>query len=770
MKNKKVFYTVGFVLSLILMFVWIFLTVFLTGQREINEFTSVDKYIFTGFIIVEIITVVVLSFMTSRLAKIVAANKPPQTQVPQEQTKTHAKAVAQGTAVLIGCFILGLVALAAGVFVGNKVTDNETTVFGIAFVVCLLIDVVCIILNHILPQTFIKKMEKLNVEEMQNFLLSHREFAKETAEKKIALLKKIILVTDVYSVTLSIIGITAAFCTGVVWKGDAMFFIFLSFAMILVGADRIRFPASKEVFSDEKGYVDPKDFPTLHVLAEKAEKELGIEGEIRIFLSDDFNAGIAKIGNVYSVQLGAVLLNFLSQDEIYQVLLHEFGHFSDATKDELYINNYYRWLIGEGNVHFLSEITHLFYKYSDETLFGFNHFLYTYASSVMRESQADEVMKEHGDVVAAASGFLKLKYFALYSYENESYDKPCYTEEEKAPVNYVTKDIESFGKALELRKDFWSGLVNVEILPRTASHPTTKMRLEALGVTDPCLLPYGGQPQYIEECKKAIKHVEDVQFEINKEMREVYLNAYFTEPMKKVTAWEEAGKPLIMEEYADIECALRFLGRMSEAIELCDRAINELDGVAITHALYIKGVYLLHKYDPQGIDLIYKAIENNNNYLQEGLEQIGAFACITGRQEDLDNYRQRAVVMAQKDKDEFSLANFIDVKDNLSEEKLPDEMLEKILSYIKKIDENTSIETIRLIRKNISDNFFSSVVLIKFKKTAEEEEKQVIMQKTFNHLDAGYEWQFSLFDFDTLSAPLRTKIEKINNSCVYSDQ
>jgi hypothetical protein len=96
--------------------------------------------------------------------------------------------------------------------------------------------------------------------------------------------------------------------------------------------------------------------------------------------------------------------------------------------------------------------------------------------------------------------------------------------------------------------------------------------------------------------------------------------------------------------------------------------------------------------------------------------------------------------------------------------------LEKILSYIKKIDENTSIETIRLIRKNISDNFFSSVVLIKFKKTAEEEEKQVIMQKTFNHLDAGYEWQFSLFDFDTLSAPLRTKIEKINNSCVYIDQ
>ena len=53
---------------------------------------------------------------------------------------------------------------------------------------------------------------------------------------------------------------------------------------------------------------------------------MGCRGDVRIAIIPDSNAGIANIDGVFSVQLGALLLNTLDEKEIYCVLLHEFAH------------------------------------------------------------------------------------------------------------------------------------------------------------------------------------------------------------------------------------------------------------------------------------------------------------------------------------------------------------------------------------------------------------------------------------------------------------
>lgn len=111
-----------------------------------------------------------------------------------------------------------------------------------------------------------------------------------------------------------------------------------------------------------------------------------------------------------------------------------------------------------------------------------------------------------------------------------------------------------------------------------------------------------------------------------------------------------------------------------------------------------------------------------------------------------------------------SEASVLNKKDRLSTESLPDGMLDDILSHItSSYCEN--IEKIYLVRKTITDDFFSSVFVIKISSDTDDDIRYKILQKAFNYLDTCSKWQFSLFDYDDVKD---VKIEAIPDSCVYS--
>jgi transcriptional regulator with XRE-family HTH domain len=64
--------------------------------------------------------------------------------------------------------------------------------------------------------------------------------------------------------------------------------------------------------------------------------------------------------------------------------------------------------------------------------------------------------------------------------------------------------------------------------------------------------------------------------------------------------------------------------------------------------------------------------------------------------------------------DEDEKAGYLSKKDHLTQENLPDGMLEDILSYIRSVDESGIILNVYLVRKTISETFFTSAFIIHF--------------------------------------------------------
>jgi hypothetical protein len=91
-------------------------------------------------------------------------------------------------------------------------------------------------------------------------------------------------------------------------------------------------------------------------------------------------------------------------------------------------------------------------------------------------------------------------------------------------------------------------------------------------------------------------------------------------------------------------------------------------------------------------------------------------------------------------------------------------MLESILNYMMSVGQDR-IERVFLMRKIITDEFFSSVFVVSFLEGTTEETVGQIMHKIFLHLDNRPEdWQFSLFELDLHTS---AAVQNVPGCCVY---
>jgi hypothetical protein len=359
---------------------------------------------------------------------------------------------------------------------------------------------------------------------------------------------------------------------------------------------------------------------------------------------------------------------------------------------------------------------------------------------------------------------LKLAYDTKYSFESDAYDFEPFFAPEEHPL-HATRDMAAKFKArIDEMHELWDELIYKEILANNASHPTTRMRLEALGYDKAELILGGGSPEYLAEVDAAVELMDKTLYEQNKEgFAEGHQKRYLT-ALAEVEKWEGDGKPVIAGKYEDVVSALMYLGRVSEGEELCDRAIASLPETSSAFAIFKKASLLIWRYDHAGVDLMYRAIELNHNYIEDGLSLIGSYLCFTGNEEELRDYRARSVDIAQKDVDESSKLDYLSRTDKLTRDDMPPEMLEDILSYMHSLDEKGIINRVFLVKKTVSESFFASVFVIHFYGGTDEERRD-IMHGIFRYLDSyPVEKQFALFDYFEYPD---VKVEKIEGSLVY---
>lgn len=741
-----------------LMFGLIFLTVFLTDGKEISEFNKNDRIIFSAFIIAEIVNFVVMIIVACMIGKENAPAEP--LALPQSvYQKTIRK---RGLIILVASIVSALGFRISGIILLAKIPALVCDAVKIIWIIATLLPILFLILSVIFKKLYVRSFANKSVAQIQNFMLSHRERAEETAAEKLALLKKLKTLSDLYAVLFGIFGAVCSLFMGAISaSASSSGYLLYPVFLFLCAFSRIRFRTLEIFFDEDESCISEKDYPRLFALAKKAAETQGCDEKIKIILAPTYSAGISKDSGMYCINLGVLLINILSEEELYQILLHEFAHVTKENIDGMHERRYGAW-IEIGNQHFLSQLTAKMYAFAD-CVYALQFSLYLYAASIQLETVADRAMALHGDAKIAASSLTKLKYHDLYEWELGTRDDECTFMNETPDPTILPKAIEDFLAQIEIRQEFWNTLIDKEIISRQASHPTLKMRLENLGVKEYNLLPASADGAYGEERTRALELMSRLVCKANEENYEENRKYRYLEPLEKVTEWEAAGKPVIPEEYADICFNHRALGRNIEADELCQRAIAELPSPANLLGFYMHGCHLLHSYDPRGLDYIYHAIENNHNYIEEGLEIIGEYCCIVGDQEELDTYREKAVLIAQKDKDIYSKLNVLEKGDNLSAETLPEGMLDGIIAFIKSIDSG-KVDKVYLVRKTVTPEHFTSAVIVDFKEGTDPDVLNEIMHKIFLYLDTSTDWQFSLFEYKSVA---KIKVENIPDSLVY---
>ena len=742
----------------VLMFLWILVAVLLTGGRDIGEFTPTDKTIMWIFAGVEIATVTLAFVFACKTGKENRKKKP--VVKPHTPTQTDKAIHRRGVILVVIAGVLTYGVALLGIAVKDVLPGKFTQLAPVLIWSIVGVVLVLAAVNILLRRSYIRRLDKQPVEQIYRFWLSHRDEAEKTAAKKYAFLRRWRGLTQLYGCVFALLGLVMAFCVGIHYSNFFVPLWWLSGTIFMCALSRIRFSMPESFFADEKTYIDEEQFPQLYALTRKAAEAVGCRENIRIGLLANNNAGIAKIGDTHSVLLGVVLLKSLSEEEIYNILLHEFCHMAQQKKDKE--DEYHNWLRSGKTEHFLQTFTTWLFVYFDE-VYLMEYGLYLYAVTLQRETEADSAMAQRGDPETAASALLKIKYYDLFDWEKNGHaEQNLYTEE--TPGNHVLADeIAAFQEAMENRTEEWNALTEKEILSRSASHPTIAMRIRFLGVSGFRALPYGGTPEYMAECDRALDYLDKYVWEMRQEEYAEKRRLYYLEPKQQVEEWEKTGKPVEAETFGDIVWNLRQLGRLQEAMELCQKAIETLPAEANHQAYFNRGCYRLCCYDAAGLEDIYHAIEHNSNYIQDGLNMIGRFCCITGNQGELDVYREKAVRLAQAHADAYRHMSELSKKDQLVPEQLPPELHQGLMEQLHSLDSDC-IQQVYLVRKVITQDFFASAVVVRFAEDTDDEVCNDILHKLFCYLDTCSDWQFTLFDYRDVAG---ARVERIENSCIY---
>ena len=146
------------------------------------------------------------------------------------------------------------------------------------------------------------------------------------------------------------------------------------------------------------------------------------------------------------------------------------------------------------------------------------------------------------------------------------------------------------------------------------------------------------------------------------------------------------------------------------------------------------------------------------------MQTIGQYACMVGKQDELDKYRARAMEMTKKHFDLYEKMYSLGPKDTLIREvELPRQLHSEMLKYFEQID-NETIESIHMVRKVIERDNFVTCIVVMPKKKADMNNFSDAMSRIFQFLDKSSDWQFALFDMRFVPKKLVLKVE---DSCIY---
>lgn len=504
--------------------------------------------------------------------------------------------------------------------------------------------------------------------------------------------------------------------------------------------------------------------PQLEALAKKAADATGVKGTVRLELTRDCDCDVNRFGKTYVVFFGTRLLTTLTEAEVYQCLLASFDYFSRPREYRRVFRLHRLGELGGAEIRPLTFVFDRFFSYADAML-EWEYDLYITAYKAYIDREANRRILEQGDPAAAVGAMAKRAMWRHFTFEaSEHLPKPFYFEE-KLHDHFERDVCDAYRKALDERREDWLDMLAREF-------PTEQTRGNGL-FTDcwKALTPDAAAPDSADWVpdlttpygQEVIAAVAMVDARIRGELRHSYA-AYrkreYLEPLAITEAYEQNPEGYATPELSPVINAYRDVCAYGKAEAICDSILEtETNPFAQAHALYYKGMRMLQRYDVCGIDYIYRAIDLNKNYMKDGFELVEEYCTLCGLEEEYATYLRRADAQMSAHAYNHNEAGELHPHDRLVKEEELRDMLTDILSYVEQVSEGC-IREVYLVRKVISEDFFTSVFVLNFEYGVAPEVTDRAYTAIFNYLDAyPVDWQFSLFVYNRMTEAAVKRVE-----------
>ena len=384
-------------------------------------------------------------------------------------------------------------------------------------------------------------------------------------------------------------------------------------------------------------------------------------------------------------------------------------------------------------------------------------------SGLAMEARADKATAEIGDRKAFASALVKTRMLALYKDEP---DNGIRIFESELPENsFESKIIRGFKERFKEQKELWKDVVKREIPYPLDKTPTVYTRIKNIGIDDFDISFDGDEPEYSCEIKKLVKIEDDIVYDTLKDhyydrRKAAYLNSFqiADEYLKR-----GYGKKLEIQDYIEIGNAFEDIGKISEAINVYDRGLSKYPDNA--NLLFFRGAIYLGQYDDRGLEMVFRALKSNENFIEQGFNLIERFCLKMGFNDRLEKYMEYSDGFYDHRYNDYSAVSYLTEKDRLSAHDIDSESYKEIMDYIFSVD-NGRISKIYIVKKTVNKELYTNIFCIKPIDEVDEASWAELLHKIFLKLDVRPE-QYTLFCLRELPE-YENIVKKVEGSCVYS--
>ncbi len=392
-----------------------------------------------------------------------------------------------------------------------------------------------------------------------------------------------------------------------------------------------------------EGYeITAKSSPEIIKTIEEARVKTNSPTLDKIIVGDGANCGVTKnpLGfgskSENALFIGLYFLMLLTPEELESIYIHEFAH---IYRKDTHISNKInriitRWSNVLANLQNRGFIANTLLKGFAENYITKMQFYFA-ADSKSKEVSADKEAAKFSSKEIYAKATMKIElieyYFNLPA-EKSSFDLRTF---DTAPTNAHDLLIDSFLKQLELNKDDWKTQILKRISNKADTHPSYKERMAEIGV-DSFDFEVSFAKSNLPEIRKI---VDDLNAEWHKNMAaswEDYTTDY-KKSQELIRGFEISEDNDKNAEYA---MALEELAKTEEALKIYENILEKNSQYA--PALFRSGMIYLNREDEKGLEFVKLAMEQDNDFIDAGLQIIAAFLDRNGLKDKKEELKEWA--------------------------------------------------------------------------------------------------------------------------------